>query len=188
MSLYSAWPIDPSSACVTAINTLISELSGPRKCLEKRPFSCSITLRALSPCPTLVLAELSVSSGSVSRHTRDFWTKQEHDFTFVGESEKRTMFTPILRLIVMESLVIPRVKECPSRMHSHTNTYLHKLLLTCMVHTYKHACIVDVLVQTLTLADCGINLHTVIHMWSTHTNTHATNICTVFIAEILYLE
>lgn len=146
MSLYGAWPIDPSSACVTAINTLISELSGPRKRFERRPFSCSITLRALSCCPTLVLDVLSVFhiTPGISG-----WNKK-HDFTFSGELEERTTFTPILWLIVMGSPAAPGVGDCPRQMHSHTCSQTHAMHSWC--------CGAD--------TDCGIHLHTVIYMWN----------------------
>lgn len=36
------------------------------------------------------------------------------------------------------------------------------------VLTYKHECIVGVLVRTQTSADCGIHLHTVMYMWNTY--------------------
>lgn len=166
MSLYGAWPIDPSSACVTAINTLISELSGQRKCLERKPFSCSITLRALSRCPTLVLAELSLSSGSVSRCTRDFRAKQI------------TWFYICRRLREMDDGHAHSVADCgcngvsggswsvPDRC-IHTHTHKH-MLLPSTVHTYKNACIVGVLVQRQTLTNCGIHLHAVMYMWNAY--------------------
>lgn len=68
------------------------------------------------------------------------------------ESEKWTTFTPILRLIVMESQVVCWIKQYTSAVHS-------------AVHAHKHACIVG-FVRTQTLADCGIHLHTIMYMWN----------------------
>ncbi len=62
---------------------------------------------------------------------------KKHDFTFVGEFEKWTMFTPFLRLIVMESLGVTGVKERPRQMpsftdHIHTQKFLPCTICSCI--------------------------------------------------------
>uniref|UniRef100_A0A668AQ87 Uncharacterized protein n=1 Tax=Myripristis murdjan TaxID=586833 RepID=A0A668AQ87_9TELE len=96
MSLHGAWPIDPSSACVTAINTLISEPSGPRKCSERRPFSCSITLHLLSRCPASALADALCEFWERFTSHRGFHTNLERGFKFVGGPEKWPALLSIL--------------------------------------------------------------------------------------------
>lgn len=93
MSVYIVWPIDPSSACVTAINTLISELSWPRKRYERTPFSCSITLPVRSHGPTVVLAECVHEGALGVFHVtqRISCPNKKHDFTL---EKWTTVFTP----------------------------------------------------------------------------------------------